>query len=146
MCAVPGGARAEGDRNCPPARASEPFLAGAVGELYRSARGAAAAGALGVAREGVAGLGRTLEAHFALEDEVYFPAVALLRPDLAPLLRRLGGEHDQMLRWIADLAGRLARAEPRACVASLDALIAAFQRHEALEESLLGSLTAPGDG
>lgn len=112
-------------------------------ELHEEARTALLAGELPQAREAVERLGRSLEMHFALEDRVYFPALATLRADLAAALQRFREEHDRMLADVNGILGTLARGGDTAsgdAREALDDLISAFLRHEGREEALLGSL------
>jgi hypothetical protein len=92
------------------------------------------------AQADVEALRRSLEAHFALEDEVYFPAVSALRPDLAPLLRRFRFEHESMLACVSDVLARVHAAEVEVLVGELDELIAIAERHEGDEEAIFSSL------
>lgn len=118
---------------------------GPLEELYRRALRALKQGDRTAARAGVETLGRSLETHFALEDRVYFPALAALRPDLGPALRRLRFEHENMLAWVTDVLERMATAEGEVLAEALDKLIATFERHEGDEETMLSSLDTPPD-
>lgn len=88
-------------------------------------------------------------AHFAMEDEIYFPALHGLRPDLEPTLTDLVQEHRAMVRTLERLASlfeadRLAEGE-----GELDRLVTRLQAHEGREERILEGLRSPrpeGDG
>lgn len=79
-------------------------------------------------------------AHFAMEDEIYFPALHGLRPDLEHALTELVQEHRAMVRTLERLASlfeadRLAEAE-----GELDRLVTRLQAHEGREERILEGL------
>lgn len=83
-----------------------------------------------------------LEAHFSVEDDVYFPAVHGLRPELERELTALVADHREMRRQLEKVqalfdADRLAEGG-----AALDAMVTALIDHEAREERLLDRLRA----
>jgi len=83
-------------------------------------------------------------AHFAMEDEVYFPALHGLRPELDADLAALVEEHRALEAVLAELealfeAGRLAEAEN-----ALDRLVPRLAAHEGQEERLLDGLRGGG--
>jgi len=84
-------------------------------------------------------------AHFAMEDEVYFPALHGLRPELDADLATLVEEHRAFEATLEELealfaAGRLAEAEQE-----LDRLVPRLAAHEGREERLLDGLRG-GEG
>jgi len=109
-------------------------------ELHHEAQTALAVGDLEVARIAIERLGRSLEMHFALEDRVYFPALATLRADLAGTLQRFREEHDSMLTYVTEILAALAQQDATAAAEGLDDLITGFLRHEGREEAMLGAL------
>jgi len=85
-------------------------------------------------------------AHFAMEDEVYFPALHGLRPELDADLAALVEEHRALTATLEELealfeAGRLAEAEE-----GLDRLVPRLAAHEGREERLLDGLRGGGEG
>jgi iron-sulfur cluster repair protein YtfE (RIC family) len=81
-----------------------------------------------------------LEAHFSVEDDVYFPAVHGLRPQLESELTSLVADHREMRRQlekVQDLfdADRLAEGG-----AALDAMVSVLIEHETREERLLDQI------
>jgi iron-sulfur cluster repair protein YtfE (RIC family) len=83
-----------------------------------------------------------LEAHFSVEDDVYFPAVHGLRPELERDLTALVADHREMRRQLEKVqalfdADRLAEGG-----ASLDAMVTVLIDHERREEQLLDRLRA----
>jgi hypothetical protein len=86
-----------------------------------------------------------LEAHFALEDGLYFPALRGLRPALEPELEALGEDHRALRERLAGLA-RLVEASPcEACRRPLERLAGDLAEHEGREEGLLASLRTRGN-
>jgi hypothetical protein len=85
-----------------------------------------------------------LEAHLALEDGLYFPALRGLRPSLAPDLVALGDEHQALRERLARLARLVAAGRCEACVRPLERLAGDLAEHEGREEGLLTSLRTRG--
>ena len=81
-----------------------------------------------------------LEAHLALEDGLYFPALHGLRPALRPTLEALGVEHQALRKRVAELARRVDAGRCAACVQLLERLAGELAEHEGREEGLLASL------
>lgn len=124
-------------------RASAAHGPSAPEELHLEARTALLANDLPRAREAIERLGHSLEIHFALEDRVYFPALATLRPDLATTLQDFREEHDRMLDAMRGILSSMAGSDgavPSEALEALDDLVAGFLRHEGREEALLGAL------
>ena len=119
---------------------------GAPEELYIRARRALRRDDRRAAESSIALLSRSLETHFALEDRVYFPAVAALRPALGPSLQRLRLQHEQMLAFLAELLARVFTDGLESLAESLAELISTFERHEGDEEAILATLDAEPDG
>jgi iron-sulfur cluster repair protein YtfE (RIC family) len=78
-----------------------------------------------------------LDAHMALEDELHFPALRGLRPDLDAELAGLVREHRRFRRGLDGLAETFADGELGACAQGLASFVAAFTEHERREERLL---------
>jgi iron-sulfur cluster repair protein YtfE (RIC family) len=84
-----------------------------------------------------------LEAHFSVEDDVYFPAVHGLRPQLESELTSLVADHREMRRQLEKVqqlldADRLAEGG-----AALDAMVSVLIEHETREERLLDQIRRP---
>jgi len=126
-------------RTEPSSRPREVAPRGAVDPdvVFREARRALRRGSPAEARDGIDGLARAFEAHFALEERVYFPALSMLRPKLADALRELGEEHESMRLGLGALARGIGSRDRAELLEALEDLVAIFLRHEAREEELL---------
>ncbi|MBW2240663.1 MAG: hemerythrin domain-containing protein [Deltaproteobacteria bacterium] len=78
-----------------------------------------------------------LEAHFSLEDELYFPALHGLRSDLGDELARLSGEHEALRRALDEVENAFRGAHLGDCERLLDHVATAIADHEEQEEQLL---------
>jgi hypothetical protein len=86
-----------------------------------------------------------LDAHFALEQSFYFPALRGLRPGLGPELETLEAEHEALRERLARL-GRLSSAGAcAACLTLLERFASQLAEHEGREEGLLASLPIGGN-
>ena len=85
-----------------------------------------------------------LEAHFTMEDEIHFPALHGLRPDLEPQLSALVTEHGAFREQLESLQGHFDRSELDPGAGLLDELVTRLAAHEGREEKLLADL--PGAG
>jgi len=81
-----------------------------------------------------------LEAHFEVEDCVYFPAVHGFRPDQGSLLRRLASDHAAFRDALAELQTTLEAHDMEAGSAQLHRLVTALAAHEKKEEVLLAEV------
>lgn len=83
-------------------------------------------------------LERALVAHFAIEEDVHFPALHGSDPGLAGDLQELVREH---VSFRASLAGLIQDGAPRSAdrLASFARLTEALRKHEDREEALFGS-------
>jgi hypothetical protein len=86
-----------------------------------------------------------LEAHLALEDGFYFPALGGLRPALEPDLAALCAEHRSLRRRVLDVTRLIAAGDCERCVPALEQLAGELAEHEVREEGLLVSLRTGGD-
>lgn len=92
------------------------------------------------ARTAFARFADALEAHLALEDGLYFPALRGLRPSLGRDLEALCDEHQQLREGLARV-GRLIDAGVCAdCAPPLERLAGDIAEHEGREEGLLASI------
>lgn len=78
-----------------------------------------------------------IDAHFALESEVVFPAVHGLEPRLGPELEALEREHALLGAALGAVQGKLER-DPRAGAEALASFVATLREHEAREEGIVG--------
>jgi len=81
-----------------------------------------------------------LEAHLALEDGLYFPALLGLRPSLARDLEALCDEHQQIRERLADVARLIDAGVCAECARPLERLAGDIAEHEGREEGLLASI------
>lgn len=85
-----------------------------------------------------------LEAHFEVEDRVYFPAVHGFRPEHSPLLDRLLADHVEFRRELNAINRLLDAHELDESQRLLDALVIRLIAHEEKEDALLAEITAAG--
>ena len=111
-------------------------------EFHADVRQAVASAEPGDTRERFHRYRTALGAHFALEDDVLFPALHGLHPDRAPELERLGGEHAGLRDALGRLAALLDHDALAPFAAGFESLCATLAAHEAQEETLVSRLTA----
>jgi iron-sulfur cluster repair protein YtfE (RIC family) len=103
------------------------------------ARGDAAA-----AQQSFARFADALEAHFKLEEQVYFPALhgrdALTAPELGELVR----EHDALREALDEIHRALRARDLAASDAALGAWLPRLVLHERREEALMAKEASPG--
>lgn len=87
-----------------------------------------------------------LEAHFALEDEVFFPAIHGLQPEQEAELDALSRDHEGFLTDLAGLAERLAVDRLDVFEEAFRQLVRELDRHEQREEVVARSLPDETDG
>jgi hypothetical protein len=92
------------------------------------------------ARAAFARFADALEAHFALEDGLYFPALRGLRPALGPDLEALCDEHQRLREALAGVARLVDAGACAACAPPLERLAGDMAEHEGREEGLLASI------
>jgi len=83
-----------------------------------------------------------LEAHFTMEDEIHFPALHGLRPDLEAQLSALVAEHRDFRQQLETLQGQFDRSELGPGAEVLDDFVTRLAAHEGREEKLLADLPA----
>ena len=96
------------------------------------------------ARTAFARFADALEAHFALEDGLYFPALCGLRPSFARHLESLSDEHQQIRERLAGVARLVEAGVCAECARPLEGLAGDIAAHEGREEELLGSIQKEG--
>ena len=87
-------------------------------------------------------LAEALEGHFTVEEEVYFPLVERLRPELAETMKDARMAHLTLRGQLDQLRGLLSDGDREAARGVLGALLELFRRHEALEERLIADLSS----
>jgi iron-sulfur cluster repair protein YtfE (RIC family) len=108
--------------------------------LHRALAQAVERGRIVEVRESVERLRSATEAHFSLEDGVFFPAVRGFRPEAARELRNLVREHGNYLADIARLSDALASGTLDAFAERYRALAESMADHEEREERLVATL------
>jgi hypothetical protein len=78
-----------------------------------------------------------IEANFAIEDDVFFPALHGLHPELGAELQKLCDEHRSFSKDLEDLADRLDNLHLKTFNSGLHSFIARLALHEWREERLL---------
>ena len=78
-----------------------------------------------------------IAAHMALENEVHFPALHGLHPELEADLTRLAREHDGFHRELDVLAQGIERGDLGSSARRLDDFVGRFEAHETREERLM---------
>jgi hypothetical protein len=95
------------------------------------------------ARDALLGFVGALDSHFSLEEQVHFPALHALRPELSPELETLMREHRAFHGRVQELLARVGK-EPRESVATdFGRLGVELREHESREEALLPSAEPP---
>jgi iron-sulfur cluster repair protein YtfE (RIC family) len=109
--------------------------------LETTTRRALEHGALDEMRQALRAFAGSLEAHFALEEQVQFPALHGLDHAFGPELTELERDHERFRGDLADLASLQERTDPNGDRAPLlerfAQLGSELQRHEDREEALL---------
>ena len=93
-------------------------------------------------RDAFAALCEQLDVHFEQEDRLYYATVGTLRPELAPQIRSISDAHRSFRSEIGAIRDLLERTELPAARQRISALVEAFRRHEAMEETLLERIEA----
>jgi hypothetical protein len=109
--------------------------------LFEELRGAVAGGRGDEARLALARLRQAIDAHFALENEMLFPALHGLQPQYDADLTALQGEHQGFLEQLVRLEGMLDGAGLSPFGTAFAEFSAALGRHEQREERLVGMMS-----
>lgn len=115
-------------------------------ELYGLLLGALDHEPLASVRRGFERFRDALEAHFAMEDDVHFPAFHGLRPELEGRLTELVEEHKVMRKGLDEVQSHFRDGDLENGAKALDALVVRLARHEEVEEQLIGGLAKRSDG
>jgi iron-sulfur cluster repair protein YtfE (RIC family) len=78
-----------------------------------------------------------LEAHFGVEEKIYFPAVRGLDDQLRTAVDGLLAEHRKLRIRVRDLTQRFESGNGFACLVVLQALIDELEEHEQREEAVM---------
>ncbi|MCR9096097.1 MAG: hemerythrin domain-containing protein [bacterium] len=78
-----------------------------------------------------------LEAHMSLEEDVTFPRLHGLRPDLGERLTTLIREHDRLREEVEGIKAQLGKGDRSGARFALEAFARRLDRHEASEEELM---------
>jgi hemerythrin-like domain-containing protein len=114
-------------------------------EFYERLTGAIDRGEADATRAAFMRFADALEAHFALEDGLYFPALRGLAPRLTGDLEALCDEHQRLREQLAHVARLVERGVIPECARPLDQLAVDLAEHEGREEGLLALLQHQGD-
>ena len=115
-------------------------------ELYAMVEDALRLGEPEAARLAFQRFADALEAHFSLEDGLYFPALHGLRPALAGPLAELAREHVRLREDASAVREHLDRDDLVGAAQALDRLIPALAKHEGVEEQLLAGIAREPEG
>ena len=110
-----------------------------IGEIFRTLESAIARGDAAAARQGFERYSGAIDAHFSLEDRVFFPALHGLHPEHAKALEDLTEEHRGFLAEL-DRLGRELDAGLERFGAGLAAIALELSVHESREERLVREL------
>lgn len=91
-------------------------------------------------------LAEAMQGHLAVEEEVYFPLVEHLRPELGVTLQGVRQAHGVMLGQLDQLREQLAGGELEEAGRLLGTLLDLFRSHEVIEGQLISELTGSSAG
>ena len=94
------------------------------------------------ALESISELRRSLEAHTAQEDHLYYPALWSLCPHHKPALEVFIRSHEQFRLELAEIVDRVGEGELALAASRFDAFSRSFATHEVYEEALLREIDA----
>ena len=81
-----------------------------------------------------------MEAHFGVEENIYFPLVERVSPKHTPAIRAARREHQKIRESLEDLGALIERAQFDEARRSLALLLDRFHSHEAAETELVDDL------
>jgi len=108
--------------------------------LIQAIADAADVGQAAKVEESVDRLRGAIEAHFSLEDDIFFPALHGLHPETGRELHALMREHVDYLEDLARLRERMATGTLAAFAEGFEAFSQSIAAHERREERLVASL------
>lgn len=108
-----------------------------LSSLSEMVAAALATGSLRNARLAFTRFRDAIEAHIAVEEQLFFPAVRGFQPSLAPVLSQLIAEHVRFAAVMEDLYDLLAKGSAEEFQQGFEALQVDFAVHEAKEEKLV---------
>ena len=114
-------------------------------DFYLRVASALAEGDREAARAAFARFSDALEAHLALEDGLYFPALRGLRPGLGGDLELLCDEHHQLREALVRVAHSIESQACEACAPLLHQFAGDLAEHEGREEGLLAAIQKGGN-
>jgi len=91
-------------------------------------------------------LREAMEEHLDQEDELFWPAVRALDPEMGRRLRGFAEEHPGLRARIVEIHAKLSDGAPADALPALDALAEDFAAHEAGEEALVAVIGPPRRG
>ena len=81
-----------------------------------------------------------LHRHFEREDQLYFPAIWALRPELKGPMEEFGGRHNWFRDQLRRIGDHLGHRDPEGAAGVLRSFDESFRIHEKLEEQILTGL------
>lgn len=111
-----------------------------LGELVEAAADALGGGSIGSAAQALDDLHEALEAHFGLEEALYFPLVERHSPEMAPSVQAARLGHDRIRARLENLRALVDDGDLRGARAALGDLLERFRSHEAEETKLITRL------
>ena len=115
-----------------------------LGPIFQLLGEALARGVREEARAAFDRYAEAIDAHFALEEEFFFPALHGLDPEITSALDGLTRDHERFAGRVRAMGARL-RSEPLdRCGKELDEFAAELRAHELREEQIVASLGAGG--
>ena len=101
---------------------------------------ALADGAVNDARDAFQRYCSAVEAHFNLEEEVFFPAIHGLHPEQGDELESLSRDHGELSKELQQMAEQMLRSGVEAFASSFQTHLQALAAHEGREEQLVSKL------
>ena len=111
-------------------------------EFYTEVRMALDQGGVHTSAHAFGRFADALDAHMSVEDDIYFPALHGLRPDIADELTALVREHDVLRDKAAVIRALLEAGDRESSLGRLDELASLISDHESKEEALIARITS----
>lgn len=106
-------------------------------ELYLQAERQASNGDVAAAGKSFVAFTKAMDHHFAMEEQVLFPAFEEATGNAAGPTAVMRHEHEQMRGLFADMASALSQGQTDEFLAVADTLLVLMQQHNAKEERIL---------